>query len=209
MLQIKPFILGPLGTWCYLVWDADKNGILFDCGGRNLEGLTTFIKTEGITLKTIVLTHGHGDHIIGLKDLVKLYPDAEVVLGKEDAVFLKEPEYNLVHYMGGEPFTYDGPVTFVKDGDTVGPFTVIDSPGHTVGSKCFYARDSKLLISGDTMFKQSFGRYDLPTASGEALFRSLKKLCDILPPDTVVYSGHTEETSIGAEKIFLHSIGVF
>ena len=209
MLKIKQFHMGPLSTNCYLVWDDDKIGYLFDIGGTDTERLETFLKTEQITLKYIILTHGHGDHIGGLNVFVKRHPEARVYIGKEDVKFLRNPELNMVHYMGGDIFTYDGdePIT-LKDGDKVGVFEVIDSPGHSIGSKCFYSKDDKLLISGDTMFKNSYGRYDLPTGSGEDLFKSLKKLCDTLPDDTVVYNGHTEDTTIGEEKKFLKAIGI-
>jgi hydroxyacylglutathione hydrolase len=191
------------------VWNEEKIGYLFDCGGTNIDRLETYIKTNSIQLKYIILTHGHGDHISGLKLLVNKYPKAEVYIGKEEQEFFTNPEYNLAYYIDGHVFTYEGEYRIMKEGDIIGEFKVIDSPGHTIGSKCFYAEKDKMLISGDTMFKNSFGRYDMPTSSGESLFKSLKKLCDTLPDDTVVYSGHTEDTTIGEERKFLKAIGLF
>lgn len=79
--------------------------------------------------------------------------------------------------------------------------SVIDTPGHTKGSKCFYYEADNMLMAGDTMFKNSFGRYDLPTGNVDELFDSLQKLVK-LPPETLVYNAHTETTTIGDEKLF-------
>ena len=111
--------------------------------GENLDRLTTFIKTNGLTLKYIVLTDGHGDHIAGLNKIVEEYPEAEVYIGKEEAAFLTEDELNLMIYITGRNFVYDGTYNVVKDGDKIGEFIVIDTPGHTIGSKSFYCPESK------------------------------------------------------------------
>jgi hydroxyacylglutathione hydrolase len=106
----------------------------------------------------------------------------------------------LSNLLINKDYVYNGEVTTVIEGDKVGNFVVIDTPGHTIGGKCFYHEESKLVIVGDTMFKGSYGRYDLPTADGKTLFKSLKKLCERLPLETKVYNGHTEVTTIGEEK---------
>lgn len=208
MMNIKTFFLGSMMTCCYLTWNDNKEAYLFDCGGENIDKVMTFLKVNSLKLKYMVLTHGHGDHIAGLNRVVREYPDVEVYIGKEDAPFLTEPELNLMKYITGRSFVYEGSCHTVKEGDMIGEFKVIDTPGHTIGSKCFYCPEAKMLIAGDTMFRRSYGRYDLPTGDGDTLFRSLGKLCNTLPADTKVYSGHSEETTIGEEKQFLSMQGI-
>lgn len=206
-MNIQIFYLGSLMTHCYLVWNENREAYLFDCGGENIGRVETFLKTHELTLKYMVLTHGHGDHIGGLNRIKEIFPDVTVYIGKEEEKFLTEPELNLMRYMNGKDFIYDGDYITIKEGDMVGEFEVLDTPGHTIGSKCFYNVKEKMLISGDTMFKRSFGRYDLPTSDGEMLFNSLRKLCT-LPEDTKVYSGHSEPTTIGEERAFLTMQGM-
>ena len=206
-MNIQIFYLGSLMTNSYLVWDEDKNAYLFDCGGESLEKIEEFLKEKGLNLKYMVLTHGHGDHLAGLNKVKEIFPDAEVYIGEEDKDFLYKSELNLMPYITGADFCYSGDYHLVKEWDKIGKFVVIDTPGHTIGSKCFYCPEAKLLISGDTMFRRSFGRYDLPTSSGDMLYHSLNKLCT-LSEDTKVYSGHSEPTTIGEEKAFLRMQGI-
>ena len=154
-----------------------------------------------------MLTHGHGDHIEGLNDLASHYPEAKVYIGEEDKDFLYNSELSLSDAIFGEFFKFKGEIHTVKEGDMIGDFKVIDTPGHTIGSKSFYYEKDKILISGDTLFRRSYGRYDLPTGSLEMLCHSLKKLSK-LPDETVVYNGHTDNTTIGEERRFLERVGI-
>ncbi|OQY41827.1 MAG: hydroxyacylglutathione hydrolase [Fusobacteriia bacterium 4572_74] len=198
-MKIKEFKLGMMPTNCFLVW-KNKEAILFDCGGENLSALESFINENYLILKKVVFTHGHYDHIAGLLKLKEIYPNIEVYIGKEEAEFLTNSALSLSDYLANIDFKYEDSYNTVKDGDTIDEFIVIDVPGHTRGGKCFFHNESGILIVGDTMFKGSYGRYDLPTSDGKSLFASLKKLCDILPPETRVYNGHSEMTTIGEEK---------
>lgn len=207
-MKIKCFPLGAMYTNCYLAYDEEtKEAYFFDCGGKNIGRLNEFIKENSLDLKYIVLTHGHGDHIEGLNLLSETYPEAKVYIGKEEKEFLYNSNLSLTRNISGEDFVYNGELTVLSEGDMVGKFKTMDTPGHTIGSKCFYYEAENILISGDTMFRRSYGRYDLPTGDIDDLFDSLYKLTK-LPEKTVVYSGHSEPTTIGEEKVFLSSIGV-
>ena len=206
-MEIKIFHLGAMYTNCYLAYDENNVAYFFDCGGKNLENLYSFIEEKKLNLKYIILTHGHGDHIEGLNKLTEHYPEAKVYVGEEEKDFLYNSELSLSDRIFGELFKYNGELITVKEGDVVGDFKVIDTPGHTIGSKCFYDEKNNILISGDTMFRRSYGRYDLPTGDLNMLYNSLGKLSK-LPDETVVYSGHTEATTIGNEKSFLKRIGI-
>jgi len=198
-MNIKEFKIGTMPTNNFLVW-KDKEAILFDCGGENLSELESFIEKNNLTLKKVIFTHGHHDHIGGLLKLKEIYPDVVVYIGKEEEEFLINPNLSLSNYLVNTDFKYKDSYKTLKDGDIIDGFLVIDTPGHTRGGKCFFHKEFGIVIVGDTMFKGSYGRYDLPTSDGGALFASLKKLCTLLPSETKVYNGHTEMTTIGEEK---------
>lgn len=202
-MNIKTFYLGIYGTNCYLTWSEDKIGYLFDCGGTDLEKIQKFTRENGITVKYLLLTHGHYDHIGGVGFFKNFFPEAELYICVDELVFLKNPSYNLSNLIDGSSFAYMEEVHPLHDGEMVGEFQVIATPGHTAGSVCYYDKETKMLISGDTMFKRSFGRTDFITGDTAALYASLKKLCDTLPGDTKVYSGHSDVTTIAEEKTFL------
>lgn len=207
-MQIKLFHLGMMQTNCYLAYDENtKVAYFFDCGGLNLSEAYKFIEDNQLNLKYIILTHGHGDHIEGLNALAEKYPEAKVYIGTEEKDFLYNSELSLSDRIFGKYFKFKGELNLVSEDDYIGDFKVISTPGHTIGSKCFYYEKENILISGDTMFKRSYGRYDLPTGDMYALMNSLKKLSK-LPEETIVYSAHSEPTTIGQERRFLSLAGM-
>ncbi|MGL4402270.1 MAG: MBL fold metallo-hydrolase [Fusobacteriaceae bacterium] len=207
-MNIKNFYLGIYMTNCYLTWDDAGKGYLFDCGGEDLSKIKKFVEEKGINLQYVVLTHGHYDHIGGIKAVENFFPEVEIFIGEEDKDFLENSDFNLSHFIDSSYFSYSGKINFIKNGEYVGDFIVIDTPGHTIGSKCFYHEASKTLISGDTLFRRSFGRTDFPTGNTEMLYDSLKKICLTLPDDTKIFSGHSETTTIAEEREFLKGMGI-
>lgn len=206
-MEIKMFYLGPMMSCAYLVWGEDKKAVLFDCGGENLESVIAFMETHDLNLERVILTHGHYDHIAGINKILEYKSDIEVYIGEEDKAFLTDADLSLSLMLNGTAFKFKGEAVTVREGDMIGEFKVIDTPGHTRGSKCFYHEGESVIFSGDTMFKGSYGRFDLPTGNSKILFESLKKLCEY-PEEARVYSGHTEVTTIAAEKRFLTANGL-
>lgn len=206
-MKIKSFGLGIYLTNCYLAYIDKKEAYFVDCGGTELDEVKKYIRENDINIKALILTHGHHDHISGVEEFAKSFPEATIYISEEEKEFLTEPNYSLSKMINGIAFKYEGAVTTVNDNDVIGPFTVMMTPGHTRGSMCLYNKENNLLFSGDTMFKRSYGRYDLPTSSGDSLIKSLKRLTQ-LPPETVVYSAHSDSTTIEEEIIFLKSQGM-
>ncbi|MGL4988338.1 MAG: MBL fold metallo-hydrolase [Cetobacterium sp.] len=208
-MKIKAFPLGSYRTNCYLVWNNNNEASLFDCSDFKLENIVSFLKDHNLVLKNVILTHGHGDHIGGINEVKNIFPEAKLYIGKEEEKFLTDASLNLSHAIQGFDFIYNGDFTPLQEGDSIFDFEVIDTPGHTIGSKCFYNKESNIMISGDTLFRRSYGRYDLPTGNLSQLQKSLKKICENYPEDTIVYSAHTEPTTLGEERRVLKSTGMF
>ncbi|MBQ0005354.1 MAG: MBL fold metallo-hydrolase [Clostridiales bacterium] len=155
---------------------------------------------EPATLKYIMLTHSHGDHIMALPDYRAAYPDAKLVAGIEEKMLLEDSKMNGSSSMkksvsdSAEIYAEDGQV--IELGET--SIRCIHTPGHTIGGMCYLADGT--LFSGDTLFYASVGATHFPTGDWEMLKASIYTKLFKLPDSTVVLSGHGPETSIGFEK---------
>lgn len=200
-LKIGKIVMGVCQTNCYFVYkEGEKEALVFDPADQG-DVLYQKLTEAGFTVAAVLLTHGHFDHIWGTKRLcelsgARLYAyEAEKALCEDAAVNVSE--------QAGRAYTVK-PDVYLKDGEeiTVAGMTcrLIATPGHTVGSCCFYFEEDQILISGDTLFQDSVGRTDLPTGSYSELVRSIREKLLVLPDEAAVYPGHGDETTIGHER---------
>ena len=161
-----------------------------------------WMKSENLKPVAILLTHGHFDHIMGVEGIRKEY-GIPVYASRDEVDVLAKPQLNVSTMMGAY-LSMKADELFC-DGDVLElagmKLKVISTPGHTIGSVCFYIEEEKVLISGDTLFEASVGRTDFPTGSSRQLIESIKTRLFILPDDTSVFPGHGGTTSIGYEKL--------
>lgn len=193
---------GIFATNCYIVISDNGNAALIDapCGG---ERILEVIKNNGATLKMILLTHGHCDHIESA-DYIAKETEAEVYIHEADMKKLTDDYLNLSEYFSDY---YEAPVPHcdnakaVSDGDIITldelRFKVVHTPGHTSGSVCYICGGT--MFSGDTLFRLSAGRTDMPDGNSIRLNESLKML-DNMSEDFRLLSGHGEASTLSAEK---------
>ena len=200
-MELKIFNKNPYDQNTYIYYDVDtKNAVLIDPGLSK----TQIVKAlDEFNIKAIILTHGHFDHIFCLGKAVEI-TGAKVYAHIMEKELLQEPGLNMSDPTGmGKPLTVTADI-YVEDGDTITAgditFRVIHTPGHTIGGMCLYDQSNGVLFSGDTLFKESVGRADLPTGNMEQLIQSIKTKLLVMPPETKVYSGHGSPTTIGNEQ---------
>ena len=201
-MKIQNFVLGMVGTNCYLVVnEEEKQCILIDPAVYSGE-IAEQIRREGLDLRAILLTHGHFDHIMGIDGFRKEFPEIPVYAHREEEALLRDASMNASLELGRQ-YTFSG-AAYVEDDDVLDlagmQFQVIHTPGHTIGGCCYYLQEEKVLFSGDTLFRESIGRTDFPTGNGGQLMRSIREKLFTLPEETAVYPGHMERTTIGDEK---------
>lgn len=201
-MEHRRFPLGPLWTNGYLFWDDDGVAFFVDPGG-DPEDVIGWIKEKKLSLKAVILTHGHYDHIAGASRLLEVF-GCELLIHKNDEPMLSSGDKNLSVHLGIEcpavkatGYLVDG-MEFKIGRMTL---TVVHTPGHTTGSCCIAVTDggSSVLITGDTLFARSIGRTDLPGSVPDLMSSSLdrlKELDDNLP----VLPGHGPGTSLKVEK---------
>ena len=188
----------------YIIYD-DKQCVVVDPGANN-DSVIRFLKSRNLSLCAILLTHGHADHIRGIDRLVNEY-HCELYAHQDDVAMLKDNYLNCSSLMG-EDIVVDTQPELVRDGDILGLFDedeikVIHTPFHTKGSICYYFANNKWLFSGDTLFKNSIGRDDLPNSVPNKTHESLSKI-KALPKETKIYPGHGSNTVLESELIFNH-----
>lgn len=184
----------------YIVYDdKEKEGILIDVS-NDVDKITDFIENLQICLKYVVLTHCHGDHTDGIKELRRLYPTTKILIHEDDMSGLINGEINRCSLIGREPNFIEADIA-LKDEDVLKfgnlEARVIHTPGHTAGSISILIEDA--LFSGDTLFKGTTGRIDLPTGDKWKMKNSIEKLLK-LPNNTIIYPGHGYSTMIEDEK---------
>ena len=203
-MNIKSVCLGPVSANCYVFCSENGEGAVVDPGDYNFQ-LERVITECGIkTLKYIICTHSHFDHVSGVGRLKEKYPDAQVVVGAEDAPALGDAFLSAAADFG-LPFYPCYADKAVADGDSLNigdlKFNVIATPGHTKGGIILYCEEGKIAFTGDTLFKGSVGRTDLFGGNHAQLMESIKKIKK-LAPDTVLLCGHGESTTVAREMMY-------
>lgn len=200
--RIKTDIGTMIGENCYIIQDDETKETMIIDPGNLTEELAEMLETLDIKLKYIVLTHCHADHITGAEQIKQKY-GGRILIHIEDAEGLKNSDVNLCYYIGLDDVRVNAD-SRLNDGDLIHiedlEFKVIHTPGHTKGSICLYCEKEGLLFSGDTLFRGTWGRTDLPTSSFENIIDSITNRLMILPDDTIVYPGHGKSTIIQEEK---------
>ncbi len=203
MIAQVPVIAHFVENCFFYVDDTTKHGFIIDPGAQ-AEKLLGMIREKGWIIEKILLTHGHFDHI-GAVNEIRSALNIPVLAYKSDDDYLRDPEWNLSPSFGlsiiienTESIT-DGQIIRL-DADPAFSLKVIYTPGHTTDSVIYYSERDRAAFVGDTIFKDSIGNYQLPGGNFAAIQKSIMERIFTLPDDTVLYSGHTEQTTVGTEK---------
>lgn len=204
MLKIKKIECNVISENCYIASDETKECMIVDCGAHGPfeeEAIKQYIEQNALTPRLHVLTHGHFDHVMGCKFIYDTYGLQPIVCDRDAEVY--KDAKKLAADFG---IMMDGDMPAIgrclNDGDEVAfgnqTFKVIHTPGHSKGSVVYYSAEEAVAFTGDTLFKNSIGRTDLPGGSMFQIIQSLRMFTQ-LPDETRVLPGHGPETTIGYE----------
>jgi glyoxylase-like metal-dependent hydrolase (beta-lactamase superfamily II) len=201
-MKLEVLVVGMFEVNCYLYWDeTSKDGIIIDPGDEE-ELIINRVEELGINLKAILLTHGHGDHIVAVEAVKKKY-SIPLYIGNGEEELLKNPSAN-VSALIGHPIVAPAPDYLVDDEQllTFGSINlkVLSTPGHSPAGVCYLDENEGLLFTGDTLFWNSIGRSDFPGSSHEILMKSIYSKILTLPDSIKCFPGHGPKTTVGAER---------
>ncbi len=190
-------------TSCYVILDEKSKEVMVIDPAGDVPKIKETIEILDGKLKYIYLTHCHSDHILGAEELRNIM-GGKILIHRFEAENLNNPDVNLIPQMMGREDIALEQDSRVDDNDIIHlgnlQFKVIHTPGHTSGSTCIYCEEQGCLFSGDTIFKGTWGRTDLPTSSMEDIMNSIEKKLLVLPEETMIYPGHGLSSKIKDEK---------
>lgn len=199
-MVIHRLVLGALQTNCYIWADEQSGNAIIIDAPADAEKIIETASQHGFNITDIILTHGHFDHILALEEL-KRFTGATLSVFEKTPKFLTDRTLSLIHYTNAD-YTPTKPDKLIHDGDIFdfygNKIKVIHTPGHTSDSICLL--HDKTLISGDTLFHYSVGRWDHPTGDMATELASINDKLMTLDDDITVYPGHGFSTTIGKER---------
>ena len=204
-LNIHSIVSMPFEENTYVVWRPGSKDVLAIDPGLEPDLILDFLSENNLNPVAILNTHGHADHIGGNAALKEVYPDAPLIIGKDEARLLIDAHENLSAPFG-MPITSPPADRLVREGDVIEAagvrLEVLDVPGHSPGHVVYLCRDVSpwVVFGGDVLFRGSVGRTDFPGSDGRLLFEGIRGKLFTLPADTVVYPGHGPVTTVGHEK---------
>lgn len=199
-IRVESLAVGLLETNCYIVYDESGSGIVIDPGA---EPERIIAKLEDLQVKPLAIlnTHGHQDHTDGI-EVIRTYFSIPFYIFESDEKFFLQKNYRI---FPGSDSGEKMPADFhLEDGQTLVfkemEVEVIHTPGHTTGGAVFYLKDAKLCFSGDTLFKGTIGRADLPGGDYKQLLESVQDRMAVIPGDVQVFPGHGPTTTMAFER---------
>ena len=207
-MKIARLIFNPIQENTYIIWDETLQAAVIDAGNmgdRENAVLDKFIADNGLTVTLALNTHGHFDHLLGVNRITSRY-GAKFALSSKDEFLLKTATVSAELFgvrADDMPEVIDidlDGMESIKVGNT--ELKIIATPGHTPGHVAFFEPQSKVLFTGDTLFRESIGRTDLPGGDYSWIMRSI--IDNLLPlgDEVTIYPGHGDESTIGHESMY-------
>ncbi len=200
-LKLYKCVLGMVQTNVYFIKNTETDEMIIVDPAEDAATIFECVEDSGGKPVAIYLTHGHYDHILAAKEVKEKF-DIPVIAEEEEKKVLEDPRLNMSGFYGIN-YSMEADI-YVKDGDELNyaglPCKVLHTPGHTWGSCCFYFPESRLLISGDTLFQFSYGRTDFATSNQNDMVNSIRRILSEIPEDVTACPGHMGYTTIEAEK---------
>lgn len=205
-IQIECFTENTFAENAYVISVKGHNGVwVIDPSFKpKILQICEYIRDQNKVAEAVLLTHGHADHIAGVDTVLEQWPQASLLVAREEAVMLTDADANL-----SAPFGFDfrvaaKPTGWLDPGTllTLGTsrWTVLDTSGHSPGGRSFYCPEADAVITGDALFAGSIGRTDFPGSSADKLIGNIRNNLFTLPDETRIYSGHGPVTTVQKER---------
>lgn len=209
MLTIQRFQVNFIEENCYVVSDDTREAVIIDCGAffpEEHKAIAAYVSEQHLTLRHLLCTHGHFDHVFGAQFVADTYGLNPEMCHLEVSTYQQAKTQMAAFLHRDFPLSLPPVGNTFKENDVITfghhQLRVIETPGHTPGGVCFYDETEQVLFSGDSLFRYSIGRCDLPGGDETQLVRALREKVLALPENVKVLPGHGEATTIGEEKMY-------